>query len=90
VNILEENRNLRRYFCRQTTIGENPFNNLETQVANNGCLILTQALAYLECTVTNLLECGDRCLIYAVVHQGELLEHNGMTAVEHRKSGSHY
>ncbi|MDH6097575.1 diflavin flavoprotein [Anabaenopsis sp. FSS-46] len=90
LNILEENRNLRRYFCRQSTIGENPFNNLETKVANNGCLILTQALAYLECTVTNLLECGDRYLIYAVVEEGELLEHNGMTAVEHRKSGSHY
>ncbi|MEA5514392.1 diflavin flavoprotein [Nodularia sp. UHCC 0506] len=90
LNILKEGRNLRRYFFRQSTLGENPFTNLETKTADNGCLILTEALAYLECTVTNLLECGDRCLIYAIVEQGEVLENDGVTAVEHRKSGSHY
>ncbi|WP_339461579.1 diflavin flavoprotein [Nodularia spumigena] len=90
LNILKEDRNLRRYFFRQSTLGENPFTNLETKTADNGCLVLTEALAYLECTVTNLLECGDRCLIYAVVEQGEVLENDGVTAVEHRKSGSHY
>lgn len=89
LNILKEGRNLRRYFFRQSTLGENPFTNLETKTADNGCLILTEALAYLECTVTKLLECGDRCLIYATVEQGEVLEHDGVTAVEHRKSGSH-
>ncbi|WP_089090699.1 diflavin flavoprotein [Nodularia sp. NIES-3585] len=90
LNILKEDRNLRRYFFRQSTLGENPFSNLETKTADNGCLVLTKALAYLECTVTNLLECGDRCLIYAIVDQGEVLENDGVTAVEHRKSGSHY
>ncbi|MBE9201330.1 MULTISPECIES: diflavin flavoprotein [unclassified Nodularia (in: cyanobacteria)] len=90
LNILKEGRNLRRYFFRQSTLGENPFTNLETKTADNGCLVLTEALAYLECTVTNLLECGDRCIIYAIVEQGEVLEHDGVTAVEHRKSGSHY
>ncbi|HYW20521.1 MAG TPA: diflavin flavoprotein [Nodularia sp. (in: cyanobacteria)] len=90
LNILKEHRNLRRYFFRQSTLGENPFNNLKTKTADNGCLILTEALAYLECTVTNLIECSDRCLIYAVVDQGEVLENDGVTAVEHRKSGSHY
>ena len=90
LNILNEGRNIRRYFSRQSTLGDNPFANLETKTADNGCLILTEALAYLECTVTNQLECGDRRLIYAVVNKGEVLESNGVTAVEHRKSGSHY
>ncbi|BAY37760.1 flavoprotein [Nostoc sp. NIES-2111] len=90
LNILKEGRNIRRYFSRQSTLGDNPFANLETKIADNGCLILTEALAYLECTVTNQLECGDRRLIYAVVNKGEVLESNGVTAVEHRKSGSHY
>jgi flavorubredoxin/flavin reductase (DIM6/NTAB) family NADH-FMN oxidoreductase RutF len=90
LNILKEGRNLRRYFSRQSTLGENPFINLETKTAENGCLILTEALAYLECTVTNLLECGDRNLIYAVVDQGEVFAADGVTAVEHRKSGTHY
>ncbi|MEJ1932094.1 diflavin flavoprotein [Nostoc sp. NIES-2111] len=90
LNILKEGRNIRRYFSHQSTLGDNPFANLETKIADNGCLILNEALAYLECTVTNQLECGDRRLIYAVVNKGEVLESNGVTAVEHRKSGSHY
>ncbi|NDJ22628.1 flavin oxidoreductase [Nostoc sp. B(2019)] len=90
LNILKEGRNIRRYFSRQSTLGDNPFANLSTQTALNGCLILNEALAYLECTVTNQLECGDRWLIYAVVDKGEVLENDGVTALEHRKSGSYY
>ncbi|MBD2251367.1 diflavin flavoprotein [Nostoc parmelioides] len=89
LNILKEGRNVRRYFSRQSTLGDNPFANLETKTADNGCLVLTEALAYLECTVKNQLECGDRLLIYAVVDKGEVLANDGVTAVEHRKSGSH-
>ncbi|QLE55328.1 diflavin flavoprotein [Nostoc sp. TCL26-01] len=89
LNILKEGRNLRRYFSRQSTLGDNPFSHLETKTADNGCLILNEALAYLECTVTNQLECGDRWLIYAVVDQGEVLATDGVTAIEHRKSGTH-
>lgn len=89
LNILKEGRNVRRYFSRQSTLGDNPFANLKTKTADNGCLILTEALAYLGCTVTNQLECGDRLLIYAVVDKGEVLANDGVTAVEHRKSGSH-
>ncbi|WP_413200246.1 diflavin flavoprotein [Nostoc piscinale] len=90
LNILKEGRNVRRYFSRQSTSGDNPFANLATQTATNGCLILDDALAYLECTVQNQLECGDRWLIYAVVDKGEMLTNDGMTAIEHRKSGSFY
>jgi hypothetical protein len=32
----------------------------------------------------------DRWLIYATVNNGEVLESDGVTAIEHRKSGSHY
>lgn len=90
LNILKEGRNVRRYFPRHSTLGDNPFANLETKTTDNGCLILTEALAYLECTVINQMECGDRWLIYAVVDKGEVLANDGVTAVEHRKSGSHY
>lgn len=90
LNILKEGRNVRRYFSRQSTLGDNPFANLGTKTAENGCLILTEALAYLECTVKNQLQCGDRWLIYAVVDQGEVLENDGVTAIEHRKSGSYF
>ncbi|MGH1395577.1 MAG: diflavin flavoprotein [Trichormus sp.] len=84
LNILKEGRNVRRYFSRQSTLGDNPFINLSTKVAVNGCLILTEALSYLECTVQNQIKCGDRWLIYAVVDNGEVFENEGLTALEYR------
>ena len=89
LNILKEGRNVRRYFARHSTLGDNPFINLSTETASNGCLILKEALSYLECTVKNRTKCGERWLIYAVVDNGEVFEDEGLTAVEHRKSGSH-
>jgi flavorubredoxin/flavin reductase (DIM6/NTAB) family NADH-FMN oxidoreductase RutF len=88
LNILKEGRNLRRYFSYSSTPGENPFAQLTTQTANNGCLILSDALAYLECTVSKRMECGERWLIYAMVDKGEVLESTGVTAILHRKSAS--
>ncbi|MEO1377581.1 MAG: diflavin flavoprotein, partial [Cyanobacteria bacterium J06635_10] len=90
LNILKEGRNVRRYFSRHSTLGDNPFVNLCTKTADNGCLVLSEALSYLECTVKNRIKSGERWLIYAVVDNGEVLENEGLTAVEHRKSGSHY
>lgn len=89
LNILKEGRNVRRYFSRHSTLGDNPFVNLSTKTADNGCLVLTEALSYLECTVQNRTKCGERWLIYAVVDNGEVFEDEGLTAVEHRKSGSY-
>ncbi|MGB7441172.1 MAG: diflavin flavoprotein [Coleofasciculaceae cyanobacterium] len=90
LNILKEGRSIRQHFSYCLRSGENPFPSLATQTATNGCLILTEALAYLECTVENRIKSGDHWLIYAVVNNGEVLEQNGVTAIQHRKSGSHY
>jgi flavorubredoxin/flavin reductase (DIM6/NTAB) family NADH-FMN oxidoreductase RutF len=87
LNILNEGRNVRRNFSYQSS---NSFGNLTTKTANNGCLILEEALAYLECTVHSHMESGDHTLIYAVIDCGEVLENHGITAIQHRKSGSHY
>ena len=87
LNILNEGRSVRRNFSAQSI---NSFGNLTTKTATNECLIIEEALAYLECTVQNHLESGDCTLIYAVVEQGEVLQNNGITAMQHRKSGSHY
>ena len=87
LNILNEGRTVRRNFSHRST---NSFNNVTTKTASNGCLIIEEALAYLECTVQSYLPSGDRTLIYAVVEQGEVLQKNGITAMQHRKSGSHY
>lgn len=90
LNILKEGRNVRKHFAYRNTPGENPFANLATQTAENGCLILSESLAYLECTVQNRMQCGDRWLVYATVDKGDVLEPDGVTAIIHRKSGSQY
>jgi flavin reductase (DIM6/NTAB) family NADH-FMN oxidoreductase RutF len=87
LNILNESQNVRRHFSDQNS---NSFGNLTTKPAHNGALIIEEALAYLECTVQSRLESGDRNLIYATVDRGEVIENNGITAIQHRKSGSHY
>lgn len=90
LNILKEGRNLRRHFLQGDAPQEDPFANLSTRWAANDCLVLTDALAYLECTVQNRLECGEHWLVYAVVNNGEVLEPNGTTAMQHRRSGGYY
>ncbi|MBV8887084.1 MAG: diflavin flavoprotein, partial [Chroococcidiopsidaceae cyanobacterium CP_BM_RX_35] len=90
LNILQEGMNLRRHFLKPFAPGEDRFAGLATQVAANGCAILSEALAYLECTVANRIECGDHWLVYAVVDNGKVLQPGGMTAIYRRKSGSQY
>ena len=90
LNILKEGMNLRRHFLKSFAPGEDRFAGLETQDAENGCPILSEALSYLECTVQSRIDCGDHWVIYAIVNNGKVLEPAGMTAVYHRKSGSHY
>jgi flavorubredoxin/flavin reductase (DIM6/NTAB) family NADH-FMN oxidoreductase RutF len=89
INILKEGRNLRRYFSDRTLPGENPFITLEHRSATNGCLILEEALAYLECTVQNTLPTGDCYLVYATINEGEVLSKEGTTAILHRRSAQY-
>ena len=88
LNILKEGGNVRRHFIKAGS--EDGLSSLETHPAQNGCLVLEQALAYLECTVQNRMDCGDHWLLYASVENGKVLEAVGVTAVQHRKSGAQY
>jgi flavorubredoxin/flavin reductase (DIM6/NTAB) family NADH-FMN oxidoreductase RutF len=90
LNILKEGMNVRRHFLKPFAPGEDRFAGLDTQEAENGCPIINDALAYLECTVKNRMDCGDHWLVYAVVDNGKVIQSTGMSAVHHRKSGSHY
>ena len=94
LNILNEGRTVRRNFSNQSS---SSFDSVTTKVANNGCLIIEEALAYIECTVKSYLPSGDceasrrhRTLLYATVEHGEVSAKNGITAMQHRKSGSRY
>jgi flavorubredoxin/flavin reductase (DIM6/NTAB) family NADH-FMN oxidoreductase RutF len=90
LNILQEGMNLRRNFLQSFAPGADRFAGLNTQEAENGCSILSEALAYMECTVQTRVECGDHWLVYADVNNGKVLNPGGTTAMYHRKSGSQY
>jgi len=91
VNILEEGKHLglMKHFLKPFAPGEDRFAGVATEEADNGCPILGDALAYVECRVDNRMECGDHWLVYGVVTNGKVLS-DGVTAVHHRKSGTHY
>lgn len=86
LNLLKEGRSVRRHFqsrSQSTTQEQSAFNQLRHRSANNGCLILEEALAYLECKVQGRIACGDHHLIYATVQSGDVLDAVGVTAVQH-------
>ncbi len=92
LNILQEGneKTLMKQFLKPFAPGEDRFANLAVKRAENGSPILQDALAYLECRVANRMECSDHWVIYAVADIGEVLQNSGVTAIHHRKSGSHY
>lgn len=92
LNILEEGNHLEytKHFRKDFAPGEDRFSNFSTTVADNGCTILTDALAYVECSVTERMECGDHWVIYATVENGKLIKPDAVTAMNHRKTGTHY
>lgn len=90
LNVLAEGRQLRKHFMKSFAPGEDRFANVATETSENGCPILTDALAYLECTVNNRMEAGDHWIVYAIADNGKVLNPDGITAVHHRKSGNHY
>ncbi|MBE9137354.1 diflavin flavoprotein [Nodosilinea sp. LEGE 07088] len=89
LNILKEGRAVRRHFSARHC-STAAFEHLSFSLATNGCAILTDGLAYVECTVEDQSPVGDHLLVYATVRQGELLAASGMPAINHRKSGHQY
>jgi len=90
LNILPEGKQLQKHFMKNFSPGEDRFAGIETEEAENGCLIIKEALAYMELQVENRMECGDHWLVYGVAKAGQVLEPDQVTAVHHRRSGSHY
>lgn len=92
LNILPEgnHQDYMKHFRKSFAPGEDRFANFPTGVADNGCTILTDATAYLECSVNKRMECGDHWVVYATVDNGKLLKPDTVTAVHHRKAGNHY
>ncbi|MBW4686692.1 MAG: diflavin flavoprotein [Komarekiella atlantica HA4396-MV6] len=92
LNILKEGNHLglMKHFLKPFGPAQDRFAGVAAEETENGSPVLTDALAYLECSVQNRMESGDHWLVYATVENGKVLNQDGVTAVHHRKSGTHY
>ncbi|MEO1002373.1 MAG: diflavin flavoprotein [Cyanobacteria bacterium J06638_7] len=70
--------------------GADRFEGLELEWSPGGQPILPEALAWMEASVQQRMECGDHWLLYAQVERGAVLDPAGTTAVRQRRSGASY
>ena len=92
LNILEQNnhQSLLKQFLQSFKPGDNRFTDLEIKLSPGNQPLLNDALAWLEGTVNQRMECGDHWLIYAEIKHGKVIKKDGVTAVHHRKTGANY
>jgi flavorubredoxin/flavin reductase (DIM6/NTAB) family NADH-FMN oxidoreductase RutF len=92
LNVLEEGnyQALMKHFLKRFPPGADRFAGVKTQAAENGSPILTDALAYMECTVKSRMELSDHWMVYATVDNGRVSKPDALTAVHHRKVGNYY
>ncbi|MEM9538780.1 MAG: diflavin flavoprotein [Cyanobacteria bacterium P01_E01_bin.42] len=90
LNILPEGNTIQKRFMKNYAPGEDRFEGVETEEAENGGLILNDALAYLECRVSSRMECGDHWVVYSTTDTGKVLDDKRKTAVHYRKTGTFY
>ena len=79
-----------KQFLQPFAPGADRFAGLELDHSPSGQPLLPEALAWLEATVQQRMECGDHWLLYAQVNQGGVLDASATTAVHQRRSGANY
>jgi flavin reductase (DIM6/NTAB) family NADH-FMN oxidoreductase RutF len=79
-----------KQFLKPFAPGADRFAGLNLEQSPGGQPILPEALAWLEATVQQRMECGDHWLLYAEVSGGGVLDASGTTAVHQRRSGANY
>ena len=92
INVLASGRESgpMKQFLQPFAPGADRFAGLELEQSPGGQPILPEALAWLDCSVKQRMECGDHWLIYAQVGSGALLDAEATTAVHQRRSGANY
>jgi flavin reductase (DIM6/NTAB) family NADH-FMN oxidoreductase RutF len=92
LNVLAEGRELplMKQFLQPFNPGADRFAGLALEISPSGQPLLPDALAWLEATVQQRMDCGDHWVIYAQVKAGGLFDETGVTALHHRRSGASY
>ncbi|MEA5487225.1 MULTISPECIES: flavin reductase family protein [Pseudanabaena] len=90
INIAEKgNGKIIGHFAKGFAPDVDPFDGLETATAPSGQSFLTEAIAYLDATVTGSLDAGDHSVILATITAGDRLR-DGEPAIHTRKNGFKY
>jgi hypothetical protein len=92
INVLASGRETgpMKQFLQPFAPGADRFAGLELEQSPGGLPVLPEALAWLECTVKQRMECGDHWLLYAEAKAGAVLDAAATTAVHQRRSGANY
>jgi flavorubredoxin/flavin reductase (DIM6/NTAB) family NADH-FMN oxidoreductase RutF len=92
LNVLAAGREkaLMKHFLSPFIPGANRFEGLAISESPGDQPILSEALAWLEATVKQRMDCGDHWLIYAEARQGGVLDPEGTTATHQRRTGAAY
>ncbi len=92
MNLLAEGRESgpMKQFLQPFDPGADRFAGLELEQSPSDQPLLPEALAWLECSVKQRMECGDHWLLYAEVTHGGVFDTDSTTAVHHRRSGANY
>ncbi|NBP99245.1 MAG: flavin oxidoreductase, partial [Synechococcaceae bacterium WB6_3A_227] len=77
-------------FLQPFSPGSDRFAGLELRSSPAGQPLLPEALAWLEATVQQRMDCGDHWVLYAQVTAGGLFDETALTALHHRRSGANY
>jgi flavin reductase (DIM6/NTAB) family NADH-FMN oxidoreductase RutF len=80
-----------KHFLKRFGAGADRFQGVDWFPAeNNKCPVLSNAIAYMECTVVSRMETPDHWITYAHVVGGEVMNSDARTAVHRRKVGNYY
>jgi flavin reductase (DIM6/NTAB) family NADH-FMN oxidoreductase RutF/flavodoxin len=92
LNVLAAGREkpLMKHFLTPFAPGADRLAGLATSDSPGHQPLLDDALAWMEATVKQRMDCGDHWLLYAEAHHGGVLDPSGSTAIHQRRTGATY
>ena len=86
-----QSKDIMKQLLRPFKPGEDRFGGYETiKAENTGLAVIPGSAAFLECEIKSKMDVGDHWIIYAEVNAGKVLDETAITALHHRKAGTHY
>ncbi len=79
-----------KHFLQRFPAGADRFAGVKWFPGSNGCPVLEDAIAHVECTVVSRMETSDHWVTYATVGGGGVLQPEKRTAIHRRKVANYY